>query len=186
MAAMLQAADKKNDGKFSPGQASSYKSKQTNDKVTVAVVPYDTEELAHTAFGKLDPNEHGVLPVLVIIQNDTDQALKLDRLDVEYTGVDRQRVEATPPDEVQTLGGGRPPKLPNGTPLPRIKHKSALNTWEIEGRAFGAKMLPPHESASGFFYFQISHRPGSKFYLSGIQEAATGKPLLFFEIPLDK
>jgi hypothetical protein len=75
--AAVAFADKKSDGKYSPGPASSYSTKQTNDQVTVAATAYDTEELAHTAFGKLNPNDYGVLPVLIIVQNDTDQALKM-------------------------------------------------------------------------------------------------------------
>ena len=181
------AADKKDD-KFSPGPASSYATKQTNDNVTVAAVAYNTEELAHTAFGKLNPNQYGVLPVLVIIQNDTDKALKLDAVMTEYTGPDNRHVEATPASDVQTLGGPpKAPKVPDGNPLPRLKkYKNPLNTWEIEGRAFAARMLPPHESASGFFYFQTNARPGSTLYLTGIKEAATGKDIFFFEVPLDK
>lgn len=185
----MTLADKKGEGKFSPGPASSYSNKQTNDKVTVAVTAYDTEELAHTAFGKLNPNEYGVLPVLVIIQNDTDQALKLDPLAVDYTGIDGRHVEATPASDVQVLGGAPRPKLPNGVgtpiPLPRKKYKNPLNTVEIEGRAFSVKLLPAHDSASGFFYFQTEHRPGAKFFLSGVKEAGTGKDILFFEIPID-
>src|SRR5579864_4211960 len=95
-AAVSLANNKKGDGKFSPGPIASYSAKQTNDNVTVAAAAYDTEELAHTAFGKLDPNQYGVLPVLVIIQNDTDEAVKLDRLEVQYTGVDGRHVDATP------------------------------------------------------------------------------------------
>ncbi len=190
MGAALLNADKKSDSKFSPGPASSYKARQTNDKVTVAVMAYDTEELAHTAFGKLDPNQYGVLPVLVIIQNDTDSALKLDNLEVDYTGVDGRHVEATPAADVQTLGAGaKRPRIGSGPPLPIPRRSSApkgpLNSWEIEGRSFAAKMLPPHESASGFFYFQADHRPGAKFFLTGIKEAGTGKDFFFFEIPLD-
>src|ERR1700758_3507587 len=94
--AALVADNTKDAAKFSPGPASSYPAKQTNDHVTIAAVAYDTEELAHSAFGKLNPNQYGVLPILVIIQNDTDQALKLEHLDVEYTGVDGMRLEATP------------------------------------------------------------------------------------------
>src|SRR5580704_12662623 len=117
MASAVSLADsKKSDGRFSPGPIASYPAKQTNDNVTVAVAAYDTEELAHTAFGKLDPNQYGVLPVLVIIQNDTDQALKLDRLDVQYTGVDGRHLDATPASDVQTLGGPERPHLPNGSP----------------------------------------------------------------------
>ena len=180
-------ADKKSDSKFVPGPASSYSNKQTNDKVTIAVTAYDTEELAHTAFGKLNPNEYGVLPVLVIIQNDTDQALKLDHLEVDYTGFDGRHVEATPASDIQVLGGSPRPKLPSGSPipLPHKKYKNPLNTIEIEGRAFSVKILPAHDSANGFFYFQLEHRPGAKFFLTGIKEAATGKDITFFEIPLD-
>src|SRR5579872_800350 len=123
-AAALLLADKKNESKFSPAPAASYQNKQTNDQVTVAVSAYDTEELAHTAFGKLDPNQYGVLPVLVIIQNDTDQAVKLDRLEVQYTGVDGRHVDATPASDVQVLGGPERPRMPNGSPLPPLKkHK---------------------------------------------------------------
>ena len=184
--ATLAADNNKDAAKFSPGPAASYMDKQTNDHVTVAAVAYDTEELAHTAFGKLNPNQYGVLPVLVIIQNDTDQALKLDHLDVEYTGIDGRRVEATPAGEVQTLGGTERPNVPVARPIPiHRKHKNPLDVWEIDGRSFAAKLLPPHESANGFFYFQTAHRPGSKFYLTGIKVAATGQDIFYFEIPLE-
>ena len=187
--AAVAFADKKSDSKYSPGPASSYSNKQTNDKVTIAVTSYDTEELAHTAFGKLNPNDYGVLPVLIIIQNDTDQALKLDNLEVDYTPANGRHLEATPASDVQVLGGAPRPKMPGGQgtpiPLPHKKYKNPLNTVEIEGRAFSVKLLPPHESANGFFYFQTEHRPGAKFFLTGIKEAATGKDITFFEIPID-
>src|SRR5437660_2159498 len=61
-----QADKKQDDERFSPGPASSYQTKQSSEGVTVAAVAYNTEELAHTAFGKADPNKYGILPVLVI------------------------------------------------------------------------------------------------------------------------
>ena len=64
--------------------------------------------------------------------------------------------------------------------------KNPLAAWEIEGRAFAAKMLPSGQSASGFFYFQTGHRSGSTLYVTGIREASTGKELFYFEVPLDK
>src|SRR5580658_6235136 len=188
MAAATLAADNNKDaGKFSPGPASSYPAKQTNNHITVAATAYDTEELAHSAFGKLNPNQYGVLPILVIIQNDTDQVLKLDHLQAEYAGTEGHQIEATPADEVQTLGGAERPNVPTASPIPlHRKHKNPLDVWEIDGRSFAAKLLPPHESANGFFYFQTNHRPGSKFYLTGIKKASTGEDILYFEISLDK
>lgn len=183
--AALAGDNSKDASKFSPGSAASYPSKQTNDHVTVAAVAYDTEEMAHTAFGKLNPNQYGVLPILVIIQNDTDQALKLDHLDAEYTNAAGRNLDATPADEVKTLGGAERPSVPVASPYPiHRKHKNPLDVWEIDGRAFAAKLLPPHESVSGFFYFQTAHEPGSRFYLTGIQVAATGHDIFYFDIRL--
>ena len=187
MATAATSADKK-DSKFSPGPASSYPNRQTNDNVTVAAAAYDTEELAHTAFGKLDPNQYGVLPVLVIIQNDTDTTLKLDVLEVEYNPATGRHVGATPPGDVQTLGGVEKVPTISGPriPIPHKSHKNPLNVMEIEGRSFAAKLIPAHESAKGFFYFQVQHRPGATIYMTGIKQAGTGKDVMFFEIPLDK
>ena len=180
-------AQKKDEGRFAPGPASSYPSKQTNENVTVAAIAYDSDELAHTAFGKLNPSQYGVLPVLVIIQNDTGQALRLETLIAEFIDAANRSVEATPAADVQYLGAGpQRPKPGVGSPIPiHIKHKNPLSAWEIEGRAFAAKILPPHESASGFFYFQARMLPGAKFYLTGIQQAATGKDIFYYEIPLE-
>ena len=55
-----------------------------------------------------------------------------------------------------------------------------------EGRAFAAKMLPPGESASGFFYFQVPHRAGSVLYITGIREASTRRELFYIEIPFER
>src|SRR5271167_4704582 len=110
-AATLLADNSKDAGKFSPGPASSYPAKQTNDHVTVAAIAYDTEELAHSAFGKLNPNQYGVLPVLVIIQNDSGQALRMSNMQAEYIGPDDRHIASTPAADLPyTIGG---PKRPN-------------------------------------------------------------------------
>ena len=65
------------------------------------------------------------------------------------------------------------------------KKKNPLMIPEIETRAFAAKMLPPGESAYGFFYFQTGHRHGAKLYVTGLTDAPSGQDLLFFDIPLE-
>ncbi len=178
-------ADKKDEVKFSPGQASSYPSKQTNEQVTIAVKAYDTEELAHTAFGKVNPYQYNILPVLVIVQNDTDETLRLDRLKGEYENYDGKRIDSTPAADVPyAVESPNRPSNPVPTPIPiHKKHKNPLGGGEVETRAFAARMLPPHESAYGFFYFQGHHRPGDAIYISGIKQASSGKELFYFEIP---
>lgn len=184
------AAADKDKPRFVAGPAASYASHQTLDKITIAAVPYITDAETATAFGKLNPNKYGVLPVLVILENDTGKALRLG-LQAEFVTADGKHVSAIPPDDVQRLGAAtRAPKIGGSNPLPlplptRVK-KGPLNVWEIEGRAFSAKMLPVGERAFGFFYFNADHEPGSRIYLTGVQDAATGQDYFYYELPLQK
>jgi hypothetical protein len=185
--AVAYAIDKDKDH-FSAGPASSYKGHQTLDKITIAAVPFVTDEEARKTFDKINPNKYGVLPVLVVIENGTGKALRLD-LEAAFVDASGGKLEATPADDVIYLAGVKKvPKLynPLPVPLPRRDKKGPLNIWEIPGRAFAAKLIPPGESASGFVYFQTAHEPGSKLYLTGIRDASTGKEYFYFEVPMER
>ncbi len=180
------AVDKK--PAFAPGAASSYPGHVTADKITIAAKPYNTNELAATAFGKVKPHEYGITPVLVVIKNDTGKALRLD-LKAEFITPSGEHLDAMSPDDVvrhQAIQR-RPGTKSRVQTLPgvRSKIKGPLNTPEIEGRAFLVKMLPPGESANGFFYFDADELKGSQLYLTGIKDAATGQAYFYFELPLD-
>lgn len=177
------AADK--DRPFHVNPVESYPTRQTQAGVTVAVDPYDTEEKARDAFGKLNPYQHGVLAVLVIVKNDGPKAIRLEGMKAEYVGPG-VRVEATPARDVRYLRGpARPSVITGPTGAPKIgKRKNPLDAWEIEGRAFAAKMLPPGQTASGFLYFQTGIQRTASIYLTGLREADSGKELFYFEVPL--
>ena len=180
-------ADKDHDT-LAIGPASSYTYKQTSEGVTIAADVYETGDKVKEAFGKHNPYDYGVLPILVVIENHSSKAIRAERLDVEYTMPGHGRVEATPAGELKYIHGVRQPRA-NPAPIPGLpgvgkSKQSPLAEWQIEGRAFSAKMIPPGDSASGFFYFQTGHRSGSTLYLSGLTDAASGHELLYFEIPL--
>jgi hypothetical protein len=178
------AADKETP--FRPGPAASFPNRLTDAQITIAADPYSTPEKVKTAFGKLDPNDYGILPVLVVFQNDSTKSIRLDRLRASYNAPGN-RVDAIPAKEVRYLKGPDRPKVLTG-PAGKVKitkgKKNPLDAWEIEGRSFTAQMLPPGNSAYGFFYFQTTLQKGATIYLNGLTEAATGKELLYFEIPL--
>lgn len=182
----VSAADK-NSLTFSAKPVSAYPAKQTNDKVTVAAAPFDTDALAQSAFGKSNPNRFGVLPMLIVIRNDSPQTIYLENIRVEYVTLDRKHVEATPAKDVPYVNGPSKPKYDAG-PVPaagRVRRKkNPLATGIIDVRAFSARMLPPGQSASGFFYFQTGHRRDASAYITGIREANSGKELFYYEIPL--
>ena len=183
-------AAEKDKPKFTPGPVESYPCRQTIQNVTIAADALASDTQTEPAFGKANPNKYGVLPVLVVVQNNSDQTLALDRMRVELNTPDRQHIVATPASELKyTIGPGRPDVYPGPIPGrgPHIsKKKNPLKDWQIEGRAFAARMLPPKESASGFFYFQAPFRGGSSLYVTGLREAQSGEELFYFEIPLDK
>ena len=173
---------------FRPAAAASFAHHQANAQVTIGAEPYDSGEKIKIAFGKVDPYQMGILPVLVVVENDSAAAIRLDRLHAEYVGPDRNRVDATPAAEVRYIRGPDRPSViggPGGSRPKILSKKNPLDAWEIEGRAFSAKMLPAGQSANGFLYFQTAMQKGATIYLSGITEASTGKELLYFEIPLE-
>jgi hypothetical protein len=179
----------KDKGRFAPEPAASYPDHQTQEKVTIAAIAYTTDEQAASAFGKVKPHEYGVLPVLVVIQNDTGKALRLEPV-ARFVTADGEYVEATPPEDVVRIQAiRRRPDAPSRVPLPIPwtfgSKKGPLNTPEIEGRAFAVRLIPPGESAHGFFYFRAADTRGSMLYLKGLMDASTGQEYFYFELPLD-
>src|ERR1035441_8268434 len=136
------AADKETPFKAAP--AASYANHQSNAQITIGVDPYVALDKVQLAFGKLQPNQYGILPVLVVIQNDSGKAIGLGRLKAEYAGPNHERIEATPARDVRYL---KPPQRPSAIdgPAGRVKvlksKKNPLDEWEIEGRAIVRRRL---------------------------------------------
>jgi len=172
---------------FKPGRAVTFPAKLSQDKVTVGVKAYEREEDLQAAFGKTPLTRYGVLPVLVVIDNDGPKAVTL-RLRVEFITGDNQKIFPTPPTEVKYLKPVKPPSTTDPSkisPIPLPKKKNPLASWEVDGRAFVAKMVPAGESVSGFFYFQANIWKNARLVIDGISDSATGNPFIFFEIPLE-
>jgi hypothetical protein len=174
--------------KFEVKPAAAYAHHQTSEKVTIAAEPLETDEQTREPFGKVNPYRYGLLPVLLVIQNDGPDAIKVDKMRLSYLLPDNTRIEATPAQDVRFIHGTREPKgLPGPTGGIRITRppKNPLAEWEIEGRAFAARMVPAGQSASGFVYFQVPHSSAAATVLvSGLEDPVSGKELFYFEIPM--
>jgi hypothetical protein len=171
---------------FQAPAAATMAHRQTVDKVTIGAEMYVTGDKVRAAFGNLVPYDHDVLPVLVVIENDSRESIRLDQLTAEYVGVHGSRITATPAADVRYARAPRRPDLGVKPPIPiPIKKKNPLAAWEIEGRALAAQMVAPGMTASGFLYFETKVENGATIYLSGLTELRTGKELFYFEIPLE-
>ena len=185
-AAVAAIAANSSDRDFRAGAAGTY-AHQSSDQVTIGAKPYDTQELTAEAFGKkTDLLKYGVLAVLVVIENKRQNAIDLRDLEVNLVGADGRHVTAINPEDVPYLGTNtrRPSQVPLPVPLP--KKKNPLNAREIVTRAFSAKVLPPGDSANGFFYFEAKREPGDKIYLNGLRDARSAQEILYFEFSLDQ
>jgi len=179
----------KDKGRVAPGPASSYAGHQTQEGITIAAIPYVTDEQAKSAFGKVNPYEHGILPVLVIIENGSGSALRLN-MKVQFVDPENHHLDPYPPDDlIYYQGVKKPPHIGPATslpiPLPRRQKKGPLNTPEITNRALSVKLIPNGEKAYGFFYFEAEHQPGSMLYLNGLSSASSGKEYFYFDLPLE-
>jgi len=174
------------DKAFHVGAANDY-AHQTADQVTVGAKSYDTEELTAEAFGKkTDLLRYGVLPVLVVIENKRQKTLDLRYLEVNLVAADGRHAAAVAPEDLFVLGRSQKTPKINPVPNPLPKKKNPLNAPQIVERAFAARMLPPGDSASGFFYFEAKPEPGDKLYLNGLRETPSGQEIMYFEFGLEK
>jgi hypothetical protein len=186
LAALNQSVVSGADEPFRAGAAASY-AHQTSGPVTIGAKPYDKQELTETAFGKkLDLLKYGVLPVLVVVENKGKEAVDLQSLDVSLVASDGRHAPPVAPEDLMRLGSpGKRPGIKQ-TPIPMPKKKNPMSSPELVERAFAAKMLPPGDSASGFFYFEAKPERGDKLYVNGVREARSGKDIMYFEFPLEQ
>ena len=137
-AAMAVDKDK---GHFVPGPASSYAGHQTQEGITIAAVPYVSEEQAKSAFAKVNPYEHGILPVLVIIENGTGKALRMD-LKVQLVDPDNHHLDAIPPEDViyypgiKKVAPHRTDDLAPDSPAAQAEERTAEHARDREPGAF--------------------------------------------------
>jgi hypothetical protein len=174
------------DKAFRPGRASDY-AHQTSQQVTIGAKSYDTEELTAEAFGKkTDLLRYGVLPVLVVIENKRQKPLDLRDIEVNLVAADGRHAGPVRPEDIPFMGKRTKVPTMNPVPNPLPRKKNPLNAPQIVERAFAAKMLPPGDSTSGFFYFEAKPEPGDKLYLNGLRDTPSGQDILYFEFGLDR
>jgi hypothetical protein len=159
------------------------------ENVTVGIEPYDTPVKAKIFV--VNYREHGLLPVLLVITNDSEQPVELSNMKAQLVTANRVKLSpATTDDIYRRITHVRP----RGTsfPLPLPKTKGGVNTKEyneIDGALFRAKAVEPRASQAGFLFFDISDVPdplvGASFYLTGVRDSA-GNELMYFEVSLDK
>jgi hypothetical protein len=189
---LIAAVPGAGDEGFQVKPAHEYTARQEQAGVTVAVKLYRSEEEQKEAFGKAQPYKYGFLPLLLVIANDGDHALGLDKLKVRFIDSRGEGLEPIPAEDLTYFNpkGHQPKDRPSYIPIPlgrpKVK-KGPLAKPEITQREFTAPVVAPKTTVSGFFYYGAGTGPltGSAVYVSGIRDMTTGSDLFYFEIPLE-
>lgn len=165
-----------------------------NEKVAIAAEPYDTKQ--KESIFRVDYLGHGVMPVRLIVTNNSDKPISLRDARILFQTRSGDRIQAAAPEDVERLmtrkerEGGR---IPMPGPLPTIKLKPKASNKDIEEDfnqfEYAALVVEAHTTRAGFLFYDVSQLAdplrGSKLHLHKLMDA-DGRELFFFEIPFDK
>lgn len=177
-----------------PAQQYSMHDTHATEQVTIAAEPGDTKETAPDT--RLDYFAHDMLPIRVIVTNDSDQAVTLDDARIDFIASDNTVVHAATDDDLQrrlfTLKGATGKKIPLPMPLPPITiHKNVDKKIIADDQDFSFKTttVPAHSTVAGYLFYDVEglDRPAlekATLELRRVRFASTNKALDSFEIPL--
>jgi hypothetical protein len=160
------------------------------ENVTVALDPYDTPAKARIFVTNYRGYE--LLPVLLIITNDSDSPVQLTHMQPELVTADRSKLTPDSEDDIfRRISHPEASATRSPFPFPTKKAKggvSAREKDEIESALFRARAVEPRSSQAGFLFFDVADvgQPlaGAHFYLTGVRDSS-GSDLMYFDVPLD-
>jgi hypothetical protein len=171
-----------------------------HDGLSISVDPYADAARAKEKFGKANPVEIGVLPLEVIVRNDTDRPIRLNlatiQLEVRLKNGGRQDIAWLTAEEVASAiahpAGSPTPSArrlpPLGVPLPTKDKKTEKLAEILRPLTLDADVVAPKGTIHGFLYFNLNHdmslAPGASLYVPDATIVPSNKALMFFEVPL--
>ena len=179
--------------KASNANAYACKDAHPNEHVTAAVDVYNNPPKADIFVTHF--SDERILPVFLVVTNDGDQPITVNKMQAELVTARRDKLEALDVDDVfrrvAHIKGSSSNPNPRVGPIPLpggTKNKKAQQQYDELMRAkFTAEAVEPHSTQSGFLFFDVQRvsQPvdGAHIYLTGIRDG-NGNELMYFEIPL--
>jgi hypothetical protein len=161
------------------------------ENVTVGLDPYD--DAAKAKIFSINYHDNDLLPILLVITNDSDQPIQLSDMDAELVTGDRTKLSpATEDDILRRITHPRASGARLPVPFPTKRVKGGMNSKElseIQSAQFKAKAVEPRSSQSGFLFFDVSGLKdplaGAHLYLTGVRDSS-GHDLMYFDVELGK
>jgi hypothetical protein len=177
-----------------PLPAAQYPMHITHDGVTIAAEPGDTKDTRPDT--RLDYFGHGLMPIRVIVTNDSAEPVNLDDARIHFIAGDDTTVPAATPDDIErkffTVKSATGTRLPLDFPIPiTVGKKDFQKKIRQDDDDFGFKTttIAPHTTVAGYLYYDIDNLPSpplAKAYLQlrQVRLSTSNRVMESFEIPL--
>jgi hypothetical protein len=175
--------------------ANTYPANDTHpdEHVTIAADPCDDPKLC--PFFRLPYIDHGLLPIRVVITNDSDRALSLDDARMQFITADEQKIPAATEDDINrrifTYHSTQPIHIPL-IPIP-IKRTPVDKKITQDDNDFGFQgtVVNAHTTLAGYLFYDIKDLDDpalrhAELYVKMVHTLDGKHELFAFSIPLDK
>lgn len=166
--------------------------RHADEHVAIAVDPYDTEEKC--SIFHMDYAAANILPVRVIITNEGDTPISLEKARIDFITPSGDKIPAAEPRDVERALD-RPPDPRRAVRIGPFKvgGKGKNRDKNIEADfdrfEYSTLVVEPHTTHAGFLFYDLQTLAdalhGSHLELRRIQNS-TGHELFAFEVPFDK
>jgi hypothetical protein len=177
-----------------PAQAYEMVDAHPNEHVTIAAEPGDTKATRPNT--RLDYFSHQMMPVRVIVTNDSEFTVTLDDARIHLITADNTVLPAATLDDLQrrmfTMKSATGTKIPLGIPIPITVGKSDIDkkiTQDDQDFGFQTTEVKPHTTVAGWLYYdmQDTEQPflnHATLELKKVRFVGSGQVLDSFEIQL--
>ena len=164
------------------------------EKVTIAAEPFETRNKAD--FFRLDYPGHSLLPVRLLIRNDSDAPLDLNDVRIQFIAADGSKLPAATPDEMNRrlfrFKDLQPKHVP-GTPI--SYHSTPVDKKILDDDkdfGFSQTTIAPHTTVSGFLFYDVKELDDpllkhAEIYVKQVHAGDSKHTEVFaFTLPFDK
>jgi hypothetical protein len=168
------------------------------EQVTVAAEP--CREIRDCDFFRLPYPSHGLIPVRVIFTNDSDTALTLDDVRIQFISVNNDKIPAATLDDINRRLFSTRSAMPTKVPIvPITIHHEPIDkkiTQDDNDFGFTTTTVKPHSTFAGYLFYDV-HQLEVEYPLKGAElfvkmvytapdKDGNKKQLFDFNIPFDK
>ncbi|MGD0797349.1 MAG: hypothetical protein ABR910_06465 [Acidobacteriaceae bacterium] len=163
-----------------------------NEHVSIAAEPCDDPKLC--SFFRLPYIQHGLLPVRVVITNDSDRPLSLEDARMQFISANNDKIPAATEDDINrrlfTIRSAEGTKIPL-TPITIHHPVDKKITQDDNDFGFKSTVVEPHSTLAGYLFYDIKDLDDpalvhAELYVKMVHTLDGKQELFAFSIAFDK